>query len=76
MSKVVEGLREHGAFAEPYAFETLVRSWHVDGLAVRPDHRMVGHTGFLVTARRMADGVAAPPRRRRGAKTALSEDDA
>lgn len=76
MSKVVEGLREHGAFAEPYAFETLVRSWHVDGLAVRPDHRMVGHTGFLVTARRMADGVAAPPRRRRGAKAALSEDDA
>ena len=29
-----------------------MRGWHVDGLAVRPDHRMVGHTGFLVTARR------------------------
>jgi tRNA (adenine57-N1/adenine58-N1)-methyltransferase len=56
MSRVVEGLREHGSFAEPYAFETMLRSWHVEGLAVRPDHRMVGHTGFLVTARRLADG--------------------
>ena len=34
-----------------YAWETLLRAWHVEGLAVRPDHRMIGHTGFLVTAR-------------------------
>ncbi|MGH3927559.1 MAG: SAM-dependent methyltransferase, partial [Pseudonocardiaceae bacterium] len=34
--------------------ETLVRDWHVDGLAVRPDHRMVAHTAFLTTARRLA----------------------
>lgn len=68
MSRVVEGLREHGAFAEPYAFETLLRTWHVEGLAVRPDHRMIGHTGFLVTARRLADGVVPPRRRRRPAK--------
>ena len=34
--------------------ETLVRGWHVDGLAVRPDHRMVAHTAFLTTARRLA----------------------
>jgi len=73
MSRVVEGLREHGCFAEPYAFETLVRSWHVEGLAVRPDHRMVGHTGFLVTARRLADGVTPPLRRRRPAKGAYPE---
>ena len=46
------------------------RGWHVDGLAVRPEHRMVGHTGFLVTARRLADGVTAPPRRRRPSKGA------
>ena len=70
MSRVVEDLRGHGAFAEPYAFETLLRSWHVEGLAVRPDHRMVGHTGFLVTARRLADGVTPPLRRRRPAKNA------
>lgn len=35
--------------------ETIVRGWHVDGLAVRPEHRMVAHTGFLTTARRLAD---------------------
>ncbi|MGI5169472.1 tRNA (adenine-N1)-methyltransferase [Spirillospora sp. CA-253888] len=73
MSRVVEELRSHGAFAEPYAFETLLRSWHVEGLAVRPDHRMVGHTGFLVTARRLADGVTPPLRRRRPAKGAYAE---
>jgi tRNA (adenine57-N1/adenine58-N1)-methyltransferase len=73
LSRVVEALREHGAFAEPYAFETLLRSWHVEGLAVRPDHRMVGHTGFLVTARRLADGVRPPARRRRPAKGAHPE---
>ena len=65
LSRVVEELRAHGGFFEPAAWETLVRGWHVDGLAVRPDHRMIGHTGFLVTARRLAEGVTAPPRRRR-----------
>src|SRR5262245_6493878 len=75
LSKAVEALREHGAFAEPYAFETLVRSWHVEGLAVRPDHRMVGHTGFLVTARRLADGVRPPMRRRRPAKGAYADSE-
>lgn len=65
MSKTVECIREHGSFTEPHAWETLSRDWHVEGLAVRPDHRMIGHTGFLVTARRMADGVTPPPRRRR-----------
>ncbi|HMA46636.1 MAG TPA: tRNA (adenine-N1)-methyltransferase [Frankiaceae bacterium] len=70
LSRVVEALRGHGAFTEPAAWETLLRGWHVEGLAVRPDHRMVGHTGFLVTARRLADGVSAPARRRRPAKGA------
>ncbi|HEY7485921.1 MAG TPA: tRNA (adenine-N1)-methyltransferase [Streptosporangiaceae bacterium] len=74
LSKIVEALREHGTFAEPYAFETLVRSWHVEGLAVRPDHRMVGHTGFVVTARRLADGVRPPLRRRRPAKGAYEAE--
>jgi tRNA (adenine57-N1/adenine58-N1)-methyltransferase len=45
----------------------------VEGLAVRPQHRMVGHTGFLVTARRLAAGVIPPPRRRRPAKGAQEE---
>jgi tRNA (adenine57-N1/adenine58-N1)-methyltransferase catalytic subunit len=74
LSRVVEGLREHGGFAEPAPWESLIRGWHVDGLAVRPEHRMIGHTGFLVTARRLAPGVNAPPKRRRPAKGARPED--
>ncbi len=77
LSRTVEALRGHGAFDEPQAWESLLRGWHVDGLAVRPEHRMVGHTGFLVTARRLAAGVTAPPRRRRpskGAEAARAQD--
>jgi tRNA (adenine57-N1/adenine58-N1)-methyltransferase catalytic subunit len=74
LSRVVEELRAHGGFFEPAAWETLYRGWHVDGLAVRPDHRMIGHTGFLVTARRLAGGVTAPQRRRRPAKGAHPEE--
>jgi tRNA (adenine57-N1/adenine58-N1)-methyltransferase len=72
LSRVVESLREDGRFAEPTSWETMLRTWHVEGLAVRPDHRMIGHTGFLVTARRLADGVVAPPRRRRPTSSASS----
>jgi tRNA (adenine57-N1/adenine58-N1)-methyltransferase len=70
LSATVEAVRGHGGFDEPSAWESLTRGWHADGLAVRPEHRMVGHTGFLVTARRLAEGVTAPPRRRRPAKGA------
>jgi tRNA (adenine57-N1/adenine58-N1)-methyltransferase len=74
LSRIVESLRAQGNFAEPASWESMMRDWHVDGLAVRPEHRMVGHTGFLVTARRLADGVTAPPRRRRPAKGAHPDD--
>jgi tRNA (adenine57-N1/adenine58-N1)-methyltransferase len=74
LSRVVEALREDGRFAEPASWETMLRTWHVEGLAVRPDHRMIGHTGFLVTARRLADGVVAPPRRRRPTSSAASPE--
>ena len=70
LSRTVEAIREQGSFDEPAAWESLTRGWHVDGLAVRPGHRMIGHTGFLVTARRLAAGTAPPPRRRRPAKGA------
>ena len=74
LSRVVEALRAQGRFDEPAAWETMVRGWHVDGLAVRPEQRMIGHTGFLVTARRLADGVTPPPRRRRPSKGAHPRD--
>jgi tRNA (adenine57-N1/adenine58-N1)-methyltransferase catalytic subunit len=73
LSRIVEAAREQGSFDEPTAWESLIRGWHVDGLAVRPEHRMIGHTGFLVTARRLADGATAPPRRRRPAKGARDQ---
>jgi tRNA (adenine57-N1/adenine58-N1)-methyltransferase len=69
LSRLVEALRASGCFTEPEAWETLVRDWHVVGLAVRPEHRMIGHTAFLVTARRLAPGVVAPPRQRRPTAT-------
>ena len=75
LARTVEALREHGTFTEPAAWESMVRTWHVEGLAVRPDHRMIGHTGFLVTSRRLAEGVEPPPRRRRPAKGAYAEDE-
>jgi tRNA (adenine57-N1/adenine58-N1)-methyltransferase len=70
LSRLVEAVRASGDYAEPAAWESLMRSWHVDGLAVRPDHRMVAHTGFLMTARRLAPGVVPPARRTRPAKGA------
>src|SRR5699024_7414570 len=50
LSQVVEDLRDHGSFTEPEAWETLHRPWHVVGLAVRPNHRMIAHTAFVMTA--------------------------
>jgi tRNA (adenine57-N1/adenine58-N1)-methyltransferase catalytic subunit len=74
LSRVTEELRAHGGFFEPEAWETMMRGWHLDGLAVRPQHRMIGHTAFLVTARRLADGVSAPSRRRRPSKGAHPDE--
>lgn len=70
LSRLAESVREHGGFTEPSAWESLVRGWHLEGLAVRPQHRMHGHTGFLLTTRRLAPGVTAPRRTRRPAKGA------
>jgi tRNA (adenine57-N1/adenine58-N1)-methyltransferase len=74
LSRTVETLRADGRFTEPLAQETMLRTWHLEGLAVRPDHRMNGHTGFLVTSRRLADGTVLPARRTRPAKGAYGED--
>jgi tRNA (adenine57-N1/adenine58-N1)-methyltransferase len=50
-----EGLDADPRWGRIETSETLLRTWHVDGLAVRPDHRMVAHTAFLTTARRLAE---------------------
>jgi tRNA (adenine57-N1/adenine58-N1)-methyltransferase len=76
LSATAEALKEDGRFTEPESSETLIRGWHHEGLAVRPQQRMIGHTGFLIQSRRMAPGVEVLARRRRPAKGAygVSED--
>jgi len=74
LGRIVETLRAHGEFTEPKAWETLLRDWHVEGLAIRPAHSMIGHTGFVVTARRMAPGQSAPIKKRRPAPGAYGVD--
>ena len=74
LSRITETLRADGGFTEPVASELLIRTWHVEGLAVRPDHRMIGHTGFLLVSRKLAPGVAVPRRQRRPAPGAYGSD--
>lgn len=70
LSATAEALKSNGHFTEPESSETIVRGWHHEGLAVRPQQRMIGHTGFLIQSRRMAPGVEVLARRRRPAKGA------
>ncbi len=56
LSRLAEALRADGRWTEPETTESLERSWKADGLAVRPEHEMIGHTGFLLTSRAMAPG--------------------
>ncbi|HET7358133.1 MAG TPA: tRNA (adenine-N1)-methyltransferase [Nocardioidaceae bacterium] len=74
LGRVVETIRAHGGFTDPKPWETLVRDWHVEGLAIRPGHKMIGHTGFLVTTRRMTPGERAPAKKRRPAPGAYGAD--
>ncbi|MBA8823675.1 tRNA (adenine57-N1/adenine58-N1)-methyltransferase [Saccharopolyspora lacisalsi] len=68
LSRVTEALREQQSWTEPQSWETMLRPWHSVGMAVRPEHRMVAHTAFLLVARRLADGVTPPKPQRRSGK--------
>jgi tRNA (adenine57-N1/adenine58-N1)-methyltransferase len=76
ISSVVEALREQGCWTEPRIWESLVREWQAVGLAVRPGHQMRGHTGFLIGARRLADGTVAPRPHRRGKQRGAADEPA
>lgn len=71
LKQLVDGLTAHGGFAAIETLELFARGWHVRGLSVRPEHRMVAHTGFLVFARRLAPGVST-----RSARTGLTPQEA
>ena len=75
LSRFTETLRNSGHFTDPQAWESMVRGWHLEGLAVRPEHRMIGHTGFLVTARRIAPNTVLPNLKTRAAKNTGSDED-
>jgi tRNA (adenine57-N1/adenine58-N1)-methyltransferase len=51
VKSLVDALREEKRFTSIQAFESLFRDWHIEGLSVRPAHRMVAHTGFITVAR-------------------------
>lgn len=51
---LVDELRSQPGFAAIEVMENLLRFWHVKDLSVRPEHRMVAHTGFIIVARRVS----------------------
>jgi tRNA (adenine57-N1/adenine58-N1)-methyltransferase len=51
--ELTDALREDGRWAGVSTSETLHRGWHVEGQSIRPEHHMIGHTGFITIARRM-----------------------
>ncbi len=74
LSRVAEALRASGRFTDPEATESMIRGWHLQGLAVRPEHRMIGHTGFLIKARKLAPGASLPQFKRKQ-KGEFSDED-
>ena len=62
VKSLVDALREDKRFVCIETMETLMRFWHIKGMSARPQHRMVAHTGFLTSARRLADGQKDLPR--------------
>ena len=64
MSRLVEALREAGHWTDPAIQETLERTWKAQGLAVRPDHAMIGHTRLPCGLPRDGGGVRGPAQTR------------
>lgn len=75
LSRTAEALRESGDYTESRAMESMLRDWHLEGLAVRPEHRMIAHTGFLLFARRLSAGTSPLERRRRPQGSEPSAED-
>jgi len=62
----VEALQQRSDFAEIESFETLLRNWQVKGMSVRPVHRMVAHSAFIIVARRLAESLPPIPQKPAG----------
>jgi tRNA (adenine57-N1/adenine58-N1)-methyltransferase catalytic subunit len=57
IQQTVEALGKTAVFGMVETFETLLRTWSIQGRSVRPDHRMVAHSGFLTVARKVEPGL-------------------
>ena len=57
MVQTVEALQRATVFGMVETFETLLRTWSIQGRSVRPDHRMVAHSGFITVARKIESGL-------------------
>jgi tRNA (adenine57-N1/adenine58-N1)-methyltransferase len=55
--QTVEALQRAAVFGMIETFETLLRTWSIQGRSVRPDHRMVAHSGFITVARKIESGL-------------------
>ena len=73
LSKIAEALKDSKRFSEPESFETLLRPWHHEGLAVRPMHSMNAHTGFILISRRLAPNTEPIRRKRRPSKGVIDD---
>lgn len=60
VQQTVEALERTAVFCMVETFETLLRTWSIQGRSVRPDHRMVAHSGFLTVARKVEAGFWTP----------------
>ena len=60
VQQTVEALEHAAVFGKVETFEALLRTWSIQGRSVRPDHRMVAHSGFLTVARKIEPGLWIP----------------
>jgi tRNA (adenine57-N1/adenine58-N1)-methyltransferase len=63
VQQTVAALQREAVFAMIETFETLLRTWSIDGRSVRPDHRMVAHSGFITVAKKVQAGFWSHGRR-------------
>lgn len=55
--QTVQALEQSRVFTMVQNFETLLRTWNIKGRSVRPDHRMVAHSGFITVARKVENNI-------------------
>lgn len=72
--QTVEALERTSVFGMIETFETLLRTWSIQGRSVRPDHRMVAHSGFLTVARKVQEGWWTRPHRTGETEAAVEQD--